>query len=338
MRQQIRQLGAGLYGEVWLEYDPALNRNRAVKYVNSELIEDGTELFAEPRTLEELHHDNIVKVFEAGIDGTGRLYVVMEYMANGSLQDAIERGPIRLSTALNWAADVARAVQFAHENGFIHRDIKPSNVLLADDGSAKLSDFGLAARMSADGTAPALGYAAHLAPEAFRLQVTSISTDVFALGLTSYRLINGDAVLPSFESFEELLGLISNGRFPNRSIYRQDVPLRLRRVINSALRIDPATRISSALSFRHGIESVGLCCDWLQEKKSSTETLWITDASGIHYEVSLVEHGVRDFSVLARRGREDLRRMGSDCREHLDKSQAQRHLSRLLQRIAQTGK
>ena len=272
---QVRRLGEGAFGEVWLVDDRALGVQRAVKYVDPSKLRDPTNFYEEPQTLRELTHPNIVTVEDAGTTGSGRLYIAMEYFPRGSVEDWAMGSVVPLSQALRLVEDVCRGAEYAHSCNFVHRDIKPANILIADDGTAKLSDFGLAARTRADGHASPYGYVAHLAPEVLQSGETSTASDIYAIGVTLYRMVNGDALLPTFAGAAELEDAISAGTFPDRGKYRPFIPRPVRTTINRAMSVDPADRFASASALRRALERIMIVCDW-ETSTVTNGTVWGT--------------------------------------------------------------
>ncbi len=145
--ERLERLGAGNFGEVWLVYDHALDIRRAVKYIPKSSIQDPTNFYKEPQTLMALRHENIVRVEDAGKTSDGTLYVAMEYLQRGSVDDIFKGRPVPLTRAFALLEDVCWALEFAHQKDYIHRDIKPANILISKNNKGKLSDFGLATRV-----------------------------------------------------------------------------------------------------------------------------------------------------------------------------------------------
>jgi eukaryotic-like serine/threonine-protein kinase len=273
-----RRLGEGAFGEVWLADDRALGVARAVKLIRPDRIHGGNEFYREPKTLESLRHDNIVRVHEAGQTQDGRLYVAMEYLEAGSAEDESGGGFVPLRRAIEWVSDACRGAEYAHAKGILHRDIKPANILIAETGRAKLSDFGLASRVGADGRASAYGYIAHLAPEVIEHGYTSIASDVYALGVTLYRLVNGDALLPSLAP-DELERAIVDGRFPDRDRFQPFVDRRLKTIMHKAMCVDPARRFASASELRRILEARPPFFDWRLQPGARNDE-WIASRDG----------------------------------------------------------
>ncbi|MFH1303925.1 MAG: serine/threonine-protein kinase, partial [Planctomycetota bacterium] len=151
--RQIKRLGAGNFGEVWLVFDRALGVRLAVKYIRPNRVHDPTNFYQEPRTLRDLIHENIVRVEDAGRLKNGTLYIAMEYLPAGSVEKKFQGGAVPLSYAKKMVCDLCWALEYAHNRGYVHQDIKPGNILIGKNGEAKLSDFGLATRVPRGDTA-----------------------------------------------------------------------------------------------------------------------------------------------------------------------------------------
>ncbi|MBN8662490.1 MAG: serine/threonine protein kinase [Candidatus Obscuribacter phosphatis] len=154
-------------------------------------IADPNDFHKEAQTLQSLRHDNIVSVYDAGITDD-YVYLAMEYIPDGSVKSIYNAQPLPVSKAVAVTRDISYDLEHAHNNGFVHRDIKPGNILLGASRSAKLSDFGLASKLSNAGIASASSYPAHGAPEMISGNVSTTQSDIYGLGVTLYRLMNGD--------------------------------------------------------------------------------------------------------------------------------------------------
>lgn len=334
-----RRLGEGNFGEVWLMFDRALGVKRAVKLVRASKIHDPTEFYREPQTLMELKHENIVSVEDAGTNPDGTLYIAMEYLANGSLETRFQGGPAPLSRARRFLSDVCYGLQYAHQQGFIHRDIKPANVLIGVKGEGKLSDFGLATRAPKGHTASPYGYLTHLAPEVFQTGQTSVSTDIYALGVTAYRLVNGDRYLSIIDLDSDLIDSVIAGKYPDRTHYRPYVPRQIRQVINKSMNIDALKRYQSATEFRLALEAVRLRCDW-RWKLTRGNTIYQTKIgeAKIIVKVQARPKNLFDITTTKTNPTGTSRRVVKDCALGLSKAHMKTALHRILARYVSEGK
>ncbi|HEX5115189.1 MAG TPA: serine/threonine-protein kinase [Pseudonocardiaceae bacterium] len=250
-----RRIGSGAMGVVWQAYDERLRRAVAVKQLRLEPgldPEDANEAreraMREGRIAARLHHPNAVSVFDV-VDEDDAPWLVMEYVPSRSLAaEMAERGVLHPDEVGRIGAQVAHALVAAHQAGIVHRDIKPANVLLGEDGTVKITDFGIS-RASGDvavtKTGLIAGTPAYLAPEVAYGRPPEAPADVFSLGSTLYAAVEGE---PPFGMSENTLGLlhaVAAGRInpPQQAGILTDVLIRL-------LNADPDARPSSATAAR----------------------------------------------------------------------------------------
>lgn len=336
--ERLERLGAGHFGEVWLVQDHALNVQRAVKFVPAKNVTDPSNFYNEPRTLMALRHDHIVRGEDAGrlVDGT--LYVAMEYLRHGSVEQVYRSAPIALSKCIGLVMDVCWALEYAHARGFVHRDIKPGNVLVDGNGRGKLSDFGLATKLSVDGTASPFGYRTHLAPEVVDGGGMTKLSDIYALGLTAYRMVNGDAFLPEVTDHGELIDMILAGTYPNRGRYRPYVPKKLQNLINKCMDVDASQRFNSASEFRQALEGLQLHCDW-SVRQTGGEVIYRTRIGTAKYRVTIRPIKAKRFAIETTKqiGDGDVRRVSKDCFSSLTLAEMKKAIRRVLQHYVANG-
>jgi serine/threonine protein kinase len=184
-------LGQGTEGSVFVARDTLLGRRVALKTLRvSELGE--THGVEEARLLAALEHPNIVRVYHARRH-QGAWYVVYEYLPGGSLQGLLDRyGPLPVEQALDYVAQAAAGLAFAHHRGILHRDVKPQNLLLSSQGELKLADFGLAFDARGERRPRSLvGTPAFLAPEVWSGEPATAASDVFSLGACLFCCLSG---------------------------------------------------------------------------------------------------------------------------------------------------
>ena len=214
-------LGSGAMGMVWSGRDERLGRAVVVKELAlarglpaAELAQARDRALREGRIAARLQHPNAVGVYDI-VDDDGAVALILEHVAARNLAVVLaERGPLPPVEAARVGAQVASALAAAHEAGIVHRDVKPGNILVTDEDTVKLTDFGIA-RASGDITiteADALvGTPAFMSPEAARGEETTAASDVYSLGATLYAVVEGRSPVPSAASPVAVLQAIANG-------------------------------------------------------------------------------------------------------------------------------
>lgn len=247
----IEEIGSGSFGTVHKAFDSELRRTVALKVPHRGVSTDARFL-REARSAAALRHPGIVAVYDAG-QAEGVWYLVGEFVAGQTLAQRLKSGRPSFRQAAGWIADLADALAHAHRHGVIHRDVKPSNILLDADGQPRLTDFGLAHRDVADGTATEegqiLGTPAYMAPEQARGEVGRIDarTDVYGLGTVLYELLTGE--LPFHGNNRMLLRqVLEEEPRPPRRI-NDEVPRDLETVCLKAMAKEPAERYAGAAEF-----------------------------------------------------------------------------------------
>jgi WD40 repeat protein len=195
----IDELGRGGMGVVYLARQVQLNRPCALKMILAGAHASpqvASRFLSEAQAIARLHHSHIVQIYSIG-DASGLPYVELEYVPGGSLDRQLDGTPWKAARAAGLVEQLARAVALAHAQGIIHRDLKPANVLLASDGSPKVSDFGLAKFLGSDsgltGSDAIMGSPSYMAPEQAEGKTREVGpeADVYALGTILYELITG---------------------------------------------------------------------------------------------------------------------------------------------------
>ena len=346
--QRVRQLGCGHFGEVWLEHDLALDRLCAAKYLDPARLAGGS--FDEAKAMLDAEHENVVRVYAADLEqpvvagGSPVPVIRMEYLPNGSLQERYGGEPGPVADVVRAIEDSARGVEALHSRGVLHRDIKPGNLLIADDRRIKVSDFGLACHSGAGGNAPPWGYLPHLPPEAVAVAVgidTAVG-DVYAIGVTAYRLLNGDAMLHSaLPPGGDLRDRIVQGKYPDPNRWQPHVHDGLRRVVRKAMHPDSAKRYASASELRHAFEQVRPAVSWVPVGGETTSAWQGADPTSGRIWTAVATSNARggwDFALQRQALGGKLRSVRSDGRTGLNEVTVLRQAARVMQRVAATGR
>ena len=194
-KYQIRgELGKGAMGVVYRGYDPALDREVAIKVMGGATVSDPDlkkRFEKEAKASAKAQHPNIVTVYDFGYDEKGAPYMAMELLKGQDLEQRIRRNPLTFREKLDVLAQTCRGLAHAHRNDVVHRDIKPANIFIVDGGEAKIMDFGVAhlQQSSQTQTGTVLGTADYMSPEQIRSAKVDGRSDIFSAGVILYRLL-----------------------------------------------------------------------------------------------------------------------------------------------------
>lgn len=246
----VSKLGNGHFGEVFLGTD-CVHGRVAVKVLSREPSEGDAEwlkrksgFLAEAQKLSKAKHRNVVQVYriEELPDGNS-IRFCMDFCPGGSLQSHFDAGPMSLFNVRKSATEVTLGLDALHARGMLHRDIKPGNILIDGDGVAQLGDFGLVTDDLILGYGSQAGYTDHIAHEVWHGGGTSVKTDIWALGMTLYRLLHGKSW------YEESLPpryMVRNGNYSDILRWLPHIPRAWRRTIRKMLNDDPSLRYQTA--------------------------------------------------------------------------------------------
>ncbi len=250
----LERIGEGGMGEVWKAHDDNLDRDVAIKMLLHGTLGNTTsrERFRrEALVLSRLSHPGVATIFDFDVTN-GCEFLVMEYVAGGTLQARLEDGPLSLEEVLRLGTAIADALDNAHRHGFLHRDLKPGNVALTADGHPKILDFGIALLLADDKAAGRItqagmimGSVPYMSPEQLMGEDCDARTDIYALGAMLFEMLTGQRPFVKDRPEALMFSIISNAAPPVRSL-RLDAPEALDRLVGECLRKDPAQRPTSA--------------------------------------------------------------------------------------------
>lgn len=248
-----KTLGRGAMGIVYLARDPLIDRKVALKTlrldVDVEIADEFRERFLrEAQAAGRLNHPGIVTIHDVGEDrSTGVLYIAMEYIEGRDLKEILASGHrFRPSEAARIVADVAVALDYAHQMGVVHRDIKPGNLILTNDGSARIADFGIARMESSNLTTEGqfIGTPNFMSPEQITAGPIDGRSDLFSLGVVLFTLLTGQRPY-SGETMHQVTKRIIEDPVPIPSIVEGDVPAAFNPIVVKCLDKDPDRRFQT---------------------------------------------------------------------------------------------
>ncbi|MFB8004771.1 protein kinase [Nocardia sp. NPDC056000] len=252
----ISEIGAGGMGQVYDGFDRHLRRQIAVKFTHPSLDKDPDwtkRFFREAEFMAQMRHPGLPMIHDAGIEpGTPeRPYLVMEFVKGVTFDDLLDRrGPLPVGVVASLGSQAAAVLAATHRNRIYHRDLKPSNLMLCDDGTVKVLDFGLAVSLDADktrytSTGHTLGTPAFMAPEQVEGGTVVPQTDLYALGLVLHELLTGDRVMTGSSPYVVWQNQVHQTP-PDIRYERPEVPVELARLIMAMLAKSPDQRPDDA--------------------------------------------------------------------------------------------
>ena len=257
----LEALGSGGMADVFLAHDEVLDRDVALKVLNRRFSGDQefVERFRrEARSAATLSHPNVVPIYDRGEAEDGACYISMEYLPGGTLKERIARdAPMEPGVVSETAAQIAEALQAAHEGGVIHRDVKPQNVLVTRMGDVKVGDFGIA-RAESSGTMTGdeiLGTAAYMSPEQASGRPVDPRSDLYSLGVVMYEMLTGVPPFAANGSVSAAMKHANETPVPPKS-RNPDVPDAIDDLVVRLLSKDPDDRPPSASALADELRSL----------------------------------------------------------------------------------
>ena len=267
----IKLLGSGGMAEVYLAHDTRLGRRVAIKFLNETLKKDPDRMRRfdlEARSASALNHPNILTIFDIG-ESDGVQYIVSEHVDGETLGTRLARGPLPVRACVDIAIQIASALAAAHKAGIVHRDLKPDNIMIRDDGTVKVVDFGLAKAsgnaisigdsetLEAVTTSPGmiLGTPGYMSPEQTRGVPLDGRSDIFSLGIIIFEMLTGHSPFGSGSVVDMIAAIIM--KEPRRvEDLVPDAPAELVRIIDKTLQKDRDKRYLSMNELLSDLEGV----------------------------------------------------------------------------------
>lgn len=260
-RYEIEEIvGVGGMSVVYKAHDEIDDRTVAVKILKEELLqnEEFRRRFKnESKAIAVMDHPNIVKVYDVGF-GDRVQYIVEEYIDGITLKEYIERqGVLPWKDALYFATQILRALQHAHDKGIVHRDIKPQNIMLLQDGTIKVTDFGIARFARSEQrtvTDKAIGSVHYISPEQAKGEATDAKSDLYSVGVLLYEMLTGKLPFDADSAVSVAIMQLQNEPI-KPSALNPEIPEGLEEITLRAMQKNPAERYSSAAEMLSDIET-----------------------------------------------------------------------------------
>jgi len=258
------QIGTGGMSMVFRAFDTVLERQVAIKLMHSDVAADADadqlERFRrEARAVAQLNHPHVVGVIDAGEDGQGGAFIVLEYVEGETLKERIRRhGRLPVSEAIAYAIEIARALGAAHAQGIVHRDVKPQNVLIDEEGAAKVTDFGIARTLDQEGLTAngrVLGTTDYVSPEQALGGDVNGQSDLYSLGIVLFEMLTGDV---PFGGENQVVVAMKHVReaLPDVQVRRPEVSSALAAIVDRATAKDLALRYADDAAMCIDLEDV----------------------------------------------------------------------------------
>jgi eukaryotic-like serine/threonine-protein kinase len=270
--QKIRQIGCGegMNSTVFEIYEKQLSGQLAAKEIPLSSFSNNTQTYyEEAHAIFSSQHRNIVPIQYAA-ESSDCICLVMPFFKNGSLQKKIEENPLPLKEIISLGQNILSGLSCIHSKGYLHLDIKPSNILFSDTNTPLITDFGQARTIDSNGLVTNLPqiYNYGLPPELLTYKSASHTSDIYQVGLTLFRAVNGNTCFEeqkikvnSTQDIQIFQQMMLSGKFPDRSKFLPHVPAGLKRVIKKALDINCDKRWTSD-EMRDALGRVDLKYNW----------------------------------------------------------------------------
>ena len=281
-------LGRGAMGTVYQAHDPLIEREVAIKAIScaglkrEEAEEFEQRFFREAKSAGQLNHPSIVTIHDIGRSGE-LSYIAMEFLVGRSLRDILDTHvSLPVERIVQIAAEIADGLAFAHARGIVHRDIKPGNIMVLDNGSVKITDFGIAQLPSSSLTliGTAMGTPKYMSPEQVNGRKADGRSDIFSLGAVLYEMLTGR---PPFSGAElnAILYQVLNGAPPLPSSINPALPTGFDRIVARAMAKDADKRYANAAEMASDLRKVRQLPGLLQTPTESPPSAPKVSAAGV---------------------------------------------------------
>jgi serine/threonine protein kinase len=295
----------GNFGEVWKAKDNTTDKIVALKILEAS-FEPIAKTLDEARIGNKFNHKNLLPIHYADVvPHNGKTYTLIsqEYFQNGDITNNLNSNNfLPLPVVLKILQDILFGLEYLHNGGFYHNDIKPANILLDDNRNGVLADYGISGfSPTTSPVTPKNSYRVQSAPETSGVDPKiSIASDIYQVGCTAYRLLNG---ISNLKNEYHNLGPVAyevekaNGKIPDTKRYEPFVPRALKTILNKALNVNPDYRFSSALKMRRKLEKLYFPGYWTSDTNSDL----IGKGVKYHYQFEIMPKPGNMFDFVAKK-------------------------------------
>ena len=282
-----KEVGHGGMATVYLAMQDMLSRHVALKVLLPDMMKDENlrkSFLSEGKIVASLDHPNIVRIHDIGIVDETTFYMSMEYLSGGTLKEKMAEGKLAFPEAKHILEEIAKGLAYAHNKGYIHRDIKPGNILFRDNGSAVITDFGIAKLQDSSGELTRLGFTLgtvqYMSPEQATTTDLDSRSDIYSLGLVFYEMLTGQK---AFKADSNIQAIHQHTTVPPPLLPKEYAPLQ--EVMDKVLAKEPGMRYQTVSEF---VEAVNNPPPLSKIEKAPEDT--------IHTDKTVI-HSVNDFPV-----------------------------------------
>lgn len=302
----LKEIGSseGRNSKVWLVKDIQLNEVLVLKGVLKSSFDTSeiNQYYLETQIINDCKSPNIIPVRYAGMD-SDYIYMILPYCKEGSIKSICENNFLTMREVVTYALEFLNGLLFLHTKNVLHLDIKPTNILIDNSGKAVITDFGLSKYLNDEGIViQDKIYGPHIVPDMYFDNGRTVSIDIYNVGLTLYRMVNGEKEFenqldqlknnfaPNSEFLKEIKPYIVEGEFPNRNKYLPHVPKKMQKIINKALNVDPEQRYINVLDMLNDLSKLSDFLDWKMEINTNYYTWSYVDGK-MNYTIKLIDKG-----------------------------------------------
>lgn len=285
----------GVNSSLYMVKDLQVGSKFILKQIDKKGLKEPERYFEESKKIYKLKHPNIMEIHSASYDNE-YIYITMPYLKNGSLQHLIENQNLTLRQIIKYSLDFLSAIHYVHENNIVHCDIKPNNILISNEGSAILTDFGSALYLNNLGNARLKNvYYKHIAPEQCTNSTINKKIDIYQIGTTLYRLCNGNEEYNKqarrYKDLNSLKIACAKGKFPIRKKYLPHIPKEMINIIEKCINVNTYDRYDNVLQIMNDISSINTHLDWYYNKENEEKFTWTLNTNDNYINIMLLKVG-----------------------------------------------